>query len=82
DGGATWQPAATPPPAYRSGVTWVPHLPFAAVAVGPSGSDVTYTGGRTWQTFDTGSFDTVSCTPDLACWASGEQGRIARLTLR
>ncbi|GAA2272787.1 oxidoreductase [Nonomuraea roseoviolacea subsp. roseoviolacea] len=81
DGGATWRPAATPPPAYRSGVTWLPHLPFAAIAVGPSGSDVTLTGGRTWRTFDTGSFDTVSCTPDLSCWAAGENGRVARLTL-
>ncbi|WP_214324322.1 WD40/YVTN/BNR-like repeat-containing protein [Nonomuraea sediminis] len=77
DGGATWQPSTAPPPAYRSGVAW---LPFAAVAVGPTGSDITFTGGREWRTFDSGSFDTVSCTRDLACWASGEQGRIARLT--
>ncbi|MER7506024.1 oxidoreductase [Nonomuraea pusilla] len=82
DGGATWQPSATPPPAYRSGVAWLPNLPFAAIAVGPTGSDVTYSGGASWQTFDGGSFDTVACTPDLSCWASGEQGRIARLTLR
>ncbi|MFF4193252.1 oxidoreductase [Nonomuraea sp. NPDC001831] len=82
DGGATWRTATTPPPAYRSGVTWLPHLPFAAIAVGPTGSDVTYTGGERWETFDGGSFDTVSCTPDLSCWASGEQGRIARLRLR
>ncbi|MEV0231720.1 oxidoreductase [Nonomuraea sp. NPDC050786] len=82
DGGATWRPATTPPPAYRSGVAWLPHLPSAAIAVGPSGSDVTWSGGRTWETFDSGSFDTVSCTSDLACWASGEGGRVARLTLR
>ncbi|MBT2229942.1 oxidoreductase [Nonomuraea sp. NEAU-A123] len=82
DGGATWRASATPPPAYRSGVAWVPYLPVAAIAVGPSGSDVTYTGGTAWQTFDTGSFDTVSCAPDLACWASGEQGRVARLAVR
>ncbi|MFI7614465.1 WD40/YVTN/BNR-like repeat-containing protein [Nonomuraea terrae] len=81
DGGATWQPADAPPPAYRSGVAWLPHLPSAAVAVGPSGSDVTYTGGRSWQTFDTGSYDTVSCARDGSCWASGEQGRLARLTI-
>ncbi|MBF8191224.1 oxidoreductase [Nonomuraea sp. K274] len=82
DGGATWRPAATPPPGYRSGVTWLPHLPTAALAVGPSGSDVTYSSGRTWHTFDTGSFDTVSCTHDLTCWAAGERGRLAKLTLR
>ncbi|MFG1707737.1 oxidoreductase [Nonomuraea sp. M3C6] len=82
DGGATWHAAATPPPAYRSGVTWLPHLPFAAVAVGPSGSDVTYSGGKSWETFDGGSFDAVSCAGDLSCWASGEQGRLARLTVK
>ncbi|MEV0595636.1 WD40/YVTN/BNR-like repeat-containing protein [Nonomuraea cavernae] len=82
DGGSTWRAAATSPPAYRSGVTWLPHLPFAAIAVGPSGSDVTLTGGQAWRTFDGGSFDTVSCARDLSCWASGEQGRLARLTIR
>ncbi|MFI7703579.1 WD40/YVTN/BNR-like repeat-containing protein [Nonomuraea sp. NPDC049480] len=82
DGGATWQAAAAPPPAYRSGVTWLPWPPFAAVAVGPSGSDVTYSGGRNWETFDGGSFDAVSCARDGACWAAGEQGRVARLTLK
>ncbi|GAA3003509.1 oxidoreductase [Streptosporangium longisporum] len=81
DGGRTWRPAASAPPAYRSGVTWLPFPPFAAVAVGPSGSDVTLTSGRTWTTFDTGSFDTVSCTLRAGCWASGEQGRVARLRL-
>jgi photosystem II stability/assembly factor-like uncharacterized protein len=78
DGGAHWTVAATPPPEYRSGVTWLHG--FAAIAVGPTGSDVTFTGGRTWRTFDGGSFDTVACAADGACWAAGEQGRVARLT--
>ncbi|GAA0914073.1 oxidoreductase [Nonomuraea longicatena] len=78
DGGATWTEADAPPPAYRSGVSLLPH---AALAVGPTGSDVSFTGGRSWHTFDTGSFDTVACTADLSCWASGEQGRLARLRL-
>ncbi|MEO3870074.1 oxidoreductase [Nonomuraea sp. B12E4] len=82
DGGASWAVSATPPPAYRSGVTWLPHQPSAAVAVGPSGSDVTYSDGRKWETFDEGSFDTVSCARDRSCWAAGEQGRIAELTTR
>ncbi|MFE9448222.1 WD40/YVTN/BNR-like repeat-containing protein [Streptomyces sp. NPDC006739] len=79
DGGRTWQPATTPPPAYRSGAAWLPHSRTAALAVGPTGSDLTTDGGRTWRTFDTGSFDTVDCTADLSCWAAGEQGRVARL---
>ncbi|MGW7238397.1 WD40/YVTN/BNR-like repeat-containing protein [Streptomyces sp. NPDC054804] len=79
DGGRTWQPAATPPPAYRSGAAWLPHSRTTALAVGPTGTDLTTDGGRTWRTVDTGSYDTVDCTPDLSCWAAGEQGRVARL---
>ncbi|MFD6307217.1 WD40/YVTN/BNR-like repeat-containing protein [Streptomyces sp. NPDC060223] len=79
DGGRTWKPAAQPPPAYRSGVTWFPHSRTSALAVGPTGTDLTTDGGRTWRTLDTGSYDTVDCAPDLGCWASGEKGRVARL---
>ncbi|WP_406175955.1 WD40/YVTN/BNR-like repeat-containing protein [Streptomyces sp. NBC_00996] len=79
DGGRTWTSATQPPPAYRSGLTWLPHSRTAALAVGPTGTDLTTDGGRTWRTVDTGSYDTVDCTPDLGCWASGEKGRVARL---
>ncbi|WP_159775193.1 WD40/YVTN/BNR-like repeat-containing protein [Streptomyces sp. HM190] len=79
EGGRCWTPAAHPPPAYRSGVAWLPHSRRAALAVGPTGTDLTTDGGRTWRTVDTGSFDTVDCTPDRGCWAAGEKGRVARL---
>ncbi|MGW7648862.1 WD40/YVTN/BNR-like repeat-containing protein [Streptomyces bobili] len=79
DAGRTWRPAGTPPPAYRSGVAWLPHSRTAALAVGPTGTDLTTDAGRTWRTVDTGSYDTVDCTPDRGCWAAGEQGRVARL---
>ncbi|MFJ1805805.1 MULTISPECIES: oxidoreductase [unclassified Streptomyces] len=79
DAGRSWRPAATPPPAYRSGVAWLPRSRSAALAVGPTGTDLTTDAGRTWRTLDTGSYDTVDCTPDLGCWAAGEQGRVARL---
>ncbi|WP_406440980.1 oxidoreductase [Streptomyces sp. NBC_01613] len=79
DGGRSWQPAAEPPPAYRSGAAWLPHSRTAALAVGPTGTDLTTDAGRTWRTVDTGSYDTVDCTADLGCWAAGEQGRVARL---
>ena len=46
----------------------------------PAATSVT-DGGRTWTRFDTGSFDSVECTNALVCWASGEQGRVGRLTL-
>ncbi|WP_420711190.1 oxidoreductase [Streptomyces sp. NRRL S-337] len=79
DAGTTWTAAARPPQAYRSGVTWLPHSRRIALAVGPSGSDLTVDGGHTWHPFDTGSYDTVDCPPALGCWAAGEHGRIARL---
>ncbi|MGW1074672.1 oxidoreductase [Streptomyces sp. NPDC002537] len=79
DGGAHWIPAVAPPPAYRSGVAWLPHSRGTALAVGPTGTDVTTDGGRSWHGVDTGSYDTVDCAPGGGCWAAGEKGRIARL---
>lgn len=79
DAGAYWRLSAAPPPAYRSGVAWLPHSRRAVLAVGPSGMDMTMDGGRTWRAFDTGTYDTVDCAPDLGCWAAGEKGRVARL---
>ncbi|MCX4820638.1 oxidoreductase [Streptomyces sp. NBC_01142] len=79
DGGRSWQQSKTPPPAYRSGVAWLPHSRSAALAVGPTGTDLTLDSGRSWRTVDTGSYDTVDCTADFGCWASGEKGRVARL---
>ncbi|HEU5265793.1 MAG TPA: hypothetical protein VFU35_03790, partial [Jatrophihabitans sp.] len=72
-----WTTAATQPGGYRSGVTFLPGTTATAVAVGLTGSDVSYDAGRHWTGFDTGQFDTVSCAPDGACWASGDLGRVA-----
>ncbi|KAK8137335.1 oxidoreductase [Apiospora sp. TS-2023a] len=85
DGGVTWNPADQTPGGYRSGAAWVSGLcpskggMGAAVAVGPTGSDFTLDGGRTWTGFDDGSFDAVECVGGRVCWASGEKGRVARL---
>jgi photosystem II stability/assembly factor-like uncharacterized protein len=77
DGGSTWQLSGDAPNEYRSGATWVTGQ--VAIAVGPTGSDVSGDGGESWQRFDNGSFDTVDCVRAGACWASGEQGRAAYL---
>jgi photosystem II stability/assembly factor-like uncharacterized protein len=77
DGGSSWQLVPSAPPEYRSGATWVDG--HTALAVGPSGSDVSTDGGPTWHRFDDGSFDTTDCASPNACWASGEQGRAAYL---
>ncbi|KAJ9165647.1 Oxidoreductase [Coniochaeta hoffmannii] len=79
DGGATWTAASVLPGGYRSGAAWVPGLCGVAVAVGPTGSDVTLDEGKTWATFDNGSFDAVQCPQAGVCWASGTGGRVARL---
>ncbi|MBB2942460.1 photosystem II stability/assembly factor-like uncharacterized protein [Actinoplanes lutulentus] len=78
NGGRTWTVSREVPGEYRSGVAWTGRAK-TALAVGPTGSDVSYDGGVSWRHFDTGSFDAVACTADGACWASGEQGRIAHL---
>src|SRR5262249_49364581 len=87
DGGTHWTLATSPPGEYRSGVAW--WRGAAAIAVGPTGSDLTRDGGRTWPRFDTGGFDAVACAGDEhdgsrgtsgACWASGENGRVAFLS--
>jgi photosystem II stability/assembly factor-like uncharacterized protein len=77
DGGARWQSAAQPPGEYRSGAAWITGTD--AVAVGPTGSDVSLDGGQTWRRFDDGSLDTVDCASPEACWASGASGAAAHL---
>ena len=77
DGGASWNLLPAAPPEYRSGATWLDG--HTALAVGPSGSDVSTDAGATWQRFDDGSLDTVDCARPTACWASGANGRVGYL---
>ena len=79
DGGVNWALADEVPGEYRSGATWVNGR--IAIVVGPTGSHVSLDMGLTWQPFDDGSFDTVDCATPVACWASGEQGRVAYLVM-
>ncbi|KAJ4373609.1 hypothetical protein N0V86_007751 [Didymella sp. IMI 355093] len=81
DGGKTWHQAESFPGGYRSGVSWVPERGRTAVAVGTSGSDITYDDGKNWQTIGNGTFDAVECVSKDVCWASGSGGRLARLKL-
>lgn len=83
DGGAHWQAVgdSARPGGYRSCVVYVPGTRGRTfVAVGPSGSDYSIDGGRSWKPLSAEGFHAVSVTPrgDTA-WAVGENGRVARL---
>jgi photosystem II stability/assembly factor-like uncharacterized protein len=79
DAGRSWRLSLDLPGGYRSGAAWVAHTRGTVLAVGPTGSDVSRDGGRTWTGFDTASYDAVQCTASGACWASGDAGAAATL---
>ncbi|WP_344149932.1 oxidoreductase [Kribbella yunnanensis] len=90
DGGRTWKlvPADKAPKGYRSGSTFLPPTVSRSlttvIAVGPSGSDVSRDGGRSWTQFSDGNFDSVECGGhgvQAGCWASGAKGAVARLVV-
>lgn len=78
NGGRTWTNGGDLR-GYRSGVAWVRGASRMAIAVGTSGSDVSYDGGRGWTRFG-GGYDSVQCVRGGTCWASGAGGRVALAT--
>jgi hypothetical protein len=48
------------------------------IAVGPTGSDVSFDGARSWTAFDSAPYDAVDCVR-RTCWASGPAGAVAVL---
>ena len=78
-GRSSWKASSNALGGYRSGVAYVPGRGNVVVAVGPTGSDVSMNGGRTWSTFDTTDYDGIHCATDGACWASGPDGAVAKL---
>ncbi|MFD9330474.1 WD40/YVTN/BNR-like repeat-containing protein [Streptomyces sp. NPDC060065] len=78
DGGSSWSLVGTPG-GFRSGVAWVPGRRDTAVAVGPTGSDVSSDGGRTWTRFNSTTLLGTNCLPHVGCWAVGQDGLAARL---
>jgi photosystem II stability/assembly factor-like uncharacterized protein len=78
DGGKLWSgPTGTPPAGFRSAVAYVtPRKMF--VAVGPSGSDVSVDGGKSWTPAGTAGYNAVSFTAEGAGWAVGPAGAIAK----
>lgn len=78
-GTSPWKASRTALGGYRSGVAYVPGRGNVVIAVGPTGSDVSRDGGRTWTTFDGTDYDGIHCATDGACWASGPDGAVAKL---
>jgi photosystem II stability/assembly factor-like uncharacterized protein len=81
DGGSTWALIPTGPQQLREGADWITGR--VAVIVGPTGSEVSFDQGRTWQPLQGGGpFHTVDCAGDHVCWAAGEAGGVAYLVRR
>lgn len=79
DGGLTWRtiPSARPR-GYRSGVAYTTIQGRSAlIAVGTSGSDVSYDDGRTWERFGDLGLNAVGAAQN-ATWAAGPMGRIVK----
>ena len=81
DGGVTWTPV-TGLSGFRSVVSYLSRDGRRAIAVGPSGSDVSNDGGATWTPLAGPGYHTFSKAPRAAIgFAAGEKGTIGRLTL-
>lgn len=83
DGGKTWRLIETRQPnGYRSGVALaLKTKKRELIAVGPSGTDFSVSGGKSWRTLGAEGFHSVSfAINSSAGWAVGENGRIAKYT--
>lgn len=80
DAGRSW-PAAESPAGFRSGVAWIPGHKHTAVAVGPTGSDITIDDAQTWRLIDHTALWGIDCQQGGACWAVGDNGIAAQLTI-
>lgn len=81
DGGSSWS-IGDPLSGFRNSVAWVPGGGHTAVAVGPSGSDVSTDSGKSWTQFDRTHFLGVNCSSSGGCWAVGSGGMAAQLVVR
>jgi photosystem II stability/assembly factor-like uncharacterized protein len=84
DGGETWTLVTDHGlSGFRSVVAWAPGTGRSLVAIGPSGADWSSDAGRTWSRIESAGFDTFSFAGRGSVgWAAGQDGRIAKVTLR
>ncbi|MFY2562499.1 WD40/YVTN/BNR-like repeat-containing protein [Corallococcus terminator] len=82
DGGKTWSvPGGARPAGYRSCVALVHGAPGPTlITVGPSGSELSVDGAKSWISLGTQGFHAVSTSSTgKRAWAVGDEGRIALL---
>jgi hypothetical protein len=71
--GSQWQTADAAPAGYRSTVAWNAS-DGEWIAAGPTGSDISRDGGKTWRPLDPAGWNAIGLP-----FAVGENGRIGRL---
>ena len=84
DGGITWTlvDEGVQPYGYRSCVAYLPNTTGRKLlAVGITGTDVSFDSGHTWANIDTVGYHSIGfASSEAAGWAVGAEGRIAKLT--
>lgn len=87
DGGRSWRsPKGSRPRGFRSSIVFVKAQTYAAVwggesawiACGPTGCDWS-SDGETWHALSDVGFHALYLSPEGSVWASGSNGRVARL---
>ncbi|WP_165230958.1 WD40/YVTN/BNR-like repeat-containing protein [Aquisphaera insulae] len=88
DGGGTWtEPKGPGPRAFRSAVVHLPgEGPPAAIAAGPSGSEISLDDGESWHALPDDGFHALGLARGdrrdrCVGWGVGEDGRIARIRI-
>lgn len=76
DGGKSWF-AGSGLGGYRSAVAWIGDR--WTVAVGTTGSDISYDTGGTWKSLDKQSYNAVQAKGKNAVWAVGDKGMVAKM---
>jgi len=77
DGGKTWTPLVLTT-GYRSCVVYAGK---AYIAVGTSGSDISFDNGKTWRALDKENYNSVAVFNSKSIWAVGPKGRVSKFSM-
>lgn len=82
DGGINWTLVEKEKPqGFREAVSYICGTENSYITVGPTGSDYSHNGGRSWQPFgELKGFHTLSVSPSgKSVWAAGKDGLVAKV---